>query len=139
MTVDDYTSSCTWFLHDKSTDMFLMQLRDDDASIPYAGMWTFPGGDKEGSEHPMDTAKRELREELGLRVDKLEEIMTLYHHSRNVAEHFYYIPIVYKNLSPKGEGKKWQLFDLKTLKDKDLAWWSNEVVPIIERYTRELS
>jgi len=140
MTVDDYISSCTWFLHNLDSNKLLLQLRDDKKSIPYAGEWVFPGGNKKGHESPTETAKRELREELGLHTNKLEEVLTLYHHSRKVAEHFYYIPLYYGlGDIETHEGQSWRYFSFSEIEKLNMGWWSNEVLPIIERYIQELS
>lgn len=139
MTADDYVSSCTWFIHDLDSNKMLLQLRDLNKHIAYAGKWVFPGGNKKDDESPAECAKRELREELGLSVPRLEEVMTLYHHSHKIAEHFYYVPIRYSELSPAPhEGEKWMLFDLDSLDDLEMGWWSKEVIPILRRYLREL-
>jgi 8-oxo-dGTP diphosphatase len=39
------------------------------AKPPYLGCWTLPGGRREPGEEPQGTARREIAEELGLRVD----------------------------------------------------------------------
>ncbi len=44
----------------------LVERRPKDGIL--AGMWQFPGGKVEFGEHPWDALRRELREELGLRV-----------------------------------------------------------------------
>lgn len=36
---------------------------------PFAGMWEIPGGFVDRGEHPVDTAVRELREEMGIAVE----------------------------------------------------------------------
>jgi ADP-ribose pyrophosphatase YjhB (NUDIX family) len=39
---------------------------------PYKGLWDLPGGFIEEGEHPLDGARRELREETGLEIEPLE-------------------------------------------------------------------
>ncbi len=36
---------------------------------PYAGMWEFPGGKMDGGETPQDCLRREIVEELDLRIE----------------------------------------------------------------------
>ncbi|WP_417241985.1 NUDIX hydrolase [Celeribacter sp.] len=47
----------------------LTLLRDDFAHIPFPNHWDLPGGGREGIETPLETAARELAEELGLVMD----------------------------------------------------------------------
>lgn len=138
MTPDDYISSCTFFLHDQDSDKFLLQQRDNNAKIPYPNTWTFPGGNKNGNESPRETALRELREEVHLHPDHLEEVVTLHHHSRKVLGHFYYIPITRVNIDQLDEGAKWQLYSLDEIEKLNLGWWSREVLPILRRFSKEL-
>ena len=44
-------------------------LRDDKPSIPYPNMWDFAGGERHGSEAPVECGLRELFEEFGLRIE----------------------------------------------------------------------
>ncbi|MDB6178783.1 NUDIX hydrolase [Paracoccus sp. Z330] len=46
----------------------LTYLRDDIPDIPFPGHWDLPGGGREGTEPPMDCARRELQEEFGLHL-----------------------------------------------------------------------
>lgn len=46
-------------------DRVLMQLRDDKPGIVYPGRWGFFGGGIEVGEDPIESAKRELHEEIG--------------------------------------------------------------------------
>lgn len=44
----------------------LLEQRPADGPLP--GLWQFPGGKVEFGEHPWDALRREIREELGLRI-----------------------------------------------------------------------
>lgn len=44
----------------------LVYRRDDRPGLPWAGMWDFPGGGREGDETPVQTLRREVDEEFGL-------------------------------------------------------------------------
>lgn len=45
------------------------------ARAPYKGYWTLPGGRLEPGERPEEAARREIAEELGLRLDTLTEVL----------------------------------------------------------------
>jgi 8-oxo-dGTP diphosphatase len=49
-------------------DRLVVLLRDDLPGLPWAGMWDFPGGGREGDETPWETACRETMEEVGLDI-----------------------------------------------------------------------
>jgi len=54
-----------------------VQVRTDDG--PYHGLLEFPGGGIENNESPMDAAKREVFEEVGISIDHLSgELMGVY-------------------------------------------------------------
>lgn len=52
----------------------LLYLRDNIKNIPYPNYWSFLGGGIEAYETPINAAKRELMEEVGVKVDKLSFI-----------------------------------------------------------------
>lgn len=55
----------------------LIALRPDNAML--GGLWEFPGGKQKENESIQNTVARELREELGVRVEVLEKFMDLKH------------------------------------------------------------
>ena len=66
----------------------LLQHRDDKPEIRFPGAWAIFGGHVEDGEEPEEAARREMEEELGLR---LEGPLTLAHHSvREDRERFFY-------------------------------------------------
>ncbi len=55
-----------------SQNKVLLLLRDDKPTIKYPNMWDIPGGNLEASETPQECIKREMKEELGLALEKLD-------------------------------------------------------------------
>jgi 8-oxo-dGTP diphosphatase len=49
-------------------ESLITYLRDDKADIPFPGMWDFAGGERHGTEGPVECGLRELFEEFGLRI-----------------------------------------------------------------------
>ena len=46
-----------------------MQLRDTKVGIDFPSRWSFFGGQMENKERPLNAARRELREELGIKLN----------------------------------------------------------------------
>ena len=77
----------TWFHGAKAAFLcagsVVTLLRDDKPGLPFANMWDFPGGGREGDETPEETVLRETTEEIGLALSpdrliwKLEANATL--------------------------------------------------------------
>jgi 8-oxo-dGTP diphosphatase len=57
---------------EKRPRVLLIQRRDE----PFAGCWALPGGFVDEDEPPEHAARRELREEAGVEVKKLEQLRT---------------------------------------------------------------
>jgi 8-oxo-dGTP diphosphatase len=57
---------------EKRPRVLLIQRRDE----PFAGCWALPGGFVDEDEPPEHAARRELREEAGVEVKKLEQLHT---------------------------------------------------------------
>lgn len=53
-----------------SDDKLLTILRDDISTIPWPNMWELPGGGREGEETPFECVRREVFEELGLKLEE---------------------------------------------------------------------
>ena len=51
-------------------DKLLTILRDDISTIPWPNMWELPGGGREGEETPFECVRREVFEELGLKLEE---------------------------------------------------------------------
>src|SRR5213082_3324237 len=66
----------------------LLQHRDDDPAIRWPGAWAIFGGHVEAGETPEQAARRELEEELGLRLDG--DLSLVYHGEDETRERFIY-------------------------------------------------
>jgi len=65
------TADCIVFAHEgEETYVLLIQRRN----APYQGCWAFPGGFMNMDETTEEAARRELKEETGLKVGKLHQI-----------------------------------------------------------------
>lgn len=136
--IQHYRNSIGWFLHHRPDDRFLLQLRDDISTIPEPNRWTFPGGSAEPGVPPRQLARRELKEELDFAPPLMEEVITIYLHAQQKAEHYYYVPLP-DNLHGMRfrEGVEWRLFSIEEIEGLDLAFWSRELIPILRRYIAE--
>ncbi len=65
-------------------------------NVHLAGLWEFPGGKVEGDESLEEALVREIKEELAVRIEVLEEFYSVEHHypRRSVQLHFFNCRIV---------------------------------------------
>ena len=92
------------------------------------GEWCFPGGHLDFSETIFETAKREIKEEVGLDVDELELISVAdeLKYIKTDNKHYLNIGIIakYKGGEPRlmepNKCKEWRWFSLENLPDKML-------------------
>jgi len=68
----------------------LLQLRDHNFQIKYPNTWVLFGGGQENNEKPEDTIKREIMEELGLKLDDVE-LYKKFTYSDQDEEHLQYV------------------------------------------------
>ena len=69
----------------------LVYLRDDIASIPFPGLWDFPGGGREGDESPEECVLRELEEEFSFTfsVSRFRYKKKVVNHSNDGSSYFF--------------------------------------------------
>jgi 8-oxo-dGTP diphosphatase len=93
--------------------------------------WEFPGGKIEENESPEACLKREIREELGIEIDILEQLPSFKHrYSANFSIELF--PFRCKTLSEEiylAEHKQIKWLSLGELKDLD---WAEADVPIVK-------
>ncbi len=73
------------------------------------GAWQFPQGGIDRGEKPLDTLRREIKEEIGLDVDKDMRLLAEY----PLWLGYEYPEQVYKKFGRRGQTQKWFLFQIK--------------------------
>ncbi len=77
----------------------LMERRPSDGPLP--GLWQFPGGKVEFGEHPWDALRREIREELGLKIPG-GTLFGLYSHVYDIeGRRVHYVLVAYRVRVPR--------------------------------------
>ncbi|MGE5596481.1 MAG: NUDIX domain-containing protein [Hyphomicrobiales bacterium] len=74
------------------TGRVLLQQRDDPQPPEGYGRWAIPGGSREGSESPRETAIREFEEETGVRLERVRSFCTYDHpHAPGADRHLLHV------------------------------------------------
>jgi 8-oxo-dGTP diphosphatase len=110
-----------------SNNELLMLLRDDIPNIPFPNMWDIPGGKVEPGEIPEETVKREMMEEMGLKLENIS-LFKIYE-TDDLTDNVFWTRI---DLTPKEidlkEGQKIAYFSHKQLSCMKLAFSYNLVI-----------
>ena len=98
----------------RRNDRILITQRFNDVHL--AGLWEFPGGKVEPGESLDEALRREILEELGIRIQLEDEFFTAEHHypGRSVRLHFFNCSIV------EGEPRPLGVADLRWSSPADL-------------------
>lgn len=110
-----------------SNNKLLMLLRDNKSDIPFPNMWDIPGGHVEPGEIPEKTVKREMLEEMELKVGELNLFKT--YKSEKLIDHVFWKRI---DLQPEKinlkEGQRLAYFSRDELSAMKLAFNYNKVI-----------
>ena len=110
----------------------LLTRRRADSHLP--NLWEFPGGKVEPGESLPEALQRELREELGISVEVLDECYTTSHHypARSVELHFFNCRII------KGEPSAIEVAEFRWVKSADLLSYNfpEADLELVERLSR---
>jgi 8-oxo-dGTP diphosphatase len=106
----------------------LLQLRDDIPTIRYPAHWSLPGGVMEPGETPEETIRRELLEELGIRVEGIEKYGMILDAYRNLI-HIFVAPLNARiDELVLGEGQAIGYFGRGDLRDLKITPHAREIL-----------
>jgi 8-oxo-dGTP diphosphatase len=105
----------------------LLHLRDDKPEIPYPNMWGLPGGHIDEQETPEECILREVKEELGLELSKVQLF--------TAAERFYGTEHTYwakAHFAPEtislSEGQEIRWFSYRDIQNMQLIYEDNMII-----------
>lgn len=110
-----------------SEGKILLQLRDDKPDIPFPNFWYLPGGAlEEFDKSPEDGLMREMQEEMGITLDKLQ--LHKKYEWDDKDEYVYVVPLdLNVNEIQLTEGQKIQYFSREEIENMNLAFHDNEI------------
>ncbi len=140
--MDHETTTGIMFILVAPSGQVLVQLRDDGQGkhIRYPNTWAFPGGRKRNDESYIDAALREISEECGLRLRR-EDFRLLMR--MDCGTSLFRIHVFICNLRRDEvskvkvfEGKDMRWVNVGELKDLDLGFCQEKILPYLEDYLR---
>lgn len=85
----------------------LLCLLRDGGGIPFANMWDFPGGGREGAETPFETLAREVMEEVGVVVRPDDVVWSLHDGAAARVTWFFVVELDAVEVRFGDEGQGW--------------------------------
>jgi 8-oxo-dGTP diphosphatase len=113
-------------------DHILAIQRDQKPGLRYAGLWDLPGGGREGQETPLQTATREVQEELGFTLETNALLWSKTYPANADTRYptcFMVLAItqpMVNQISFGTEGQRWQLYRLGDFMESD------QVIPFLK-------
>jgi 8-oxo-dGTP diphosphatase len=122
--MSDFTGTKGAFFHN---GRLLVFLRDNKPGLPFANMWDFPGGGREGDENAFECLAREANEEFGLVIteDQIKwqrEVESMSDPEKK--SQFFVIELNDKqvaNITFGDEGQHWRFMDVREFMDREDA------------------
>ena len=108
---------------------YLLQKRDKNKKTVFPNFWGLFGGLIVKNENPLNGLKRELQEELNLKIIFLKQILSLNIQLINIStkrKRIYFecrLPKSYKEKILLNEGQKYDFFKLKKINDLEIIPW----------------
>ena len=99
--------------------------RSNIPGLPYAGLWDFPGGAREGKETPFECLAREVKEELGISIKESAIIWQKTHpamHDPKLTAYFMVARVTKTNIASiqfGDEGEGWKLTSIDNFMKSD--------------------
>ncbi len=122
----------------KTNDHFkilLVQRKND----PFKDQWALPGGFVEEGEDLETAAKRELKEETGVKVESMEQVQAFGKPDRDPRGHTISIAFLSRIFceekpSPADDAKDARWFNIEKVIDMDLAFDHDEIINVAQQF-----
>ena len=91
-------------------------MRDQKPDIFYPGLWGLFGGNVDDGEKQIDALKRELFEEIGLKIKDAKRLFSWNHYKYNTVLHFFSVPLTVEFTTLcLNEGQAMELFSIEQI------------------------
>ncbi len=115
--------------------VLLIQRKKD----PFKGQWALPGGFVEEGEDLETAAKRELKEETGVKVESMQQVQAFGKPGRDPRGHTISIGFLSRifceeDLSPSDDAEDAGWFEIEKLHNMDLAFDHDEIINVAQQF-----